>query len=327
MKRKDMLKSAFGPDPAPTPPTTTPATDRVPSGAVRAMGLSLGRIGEDAARVATLEQQLARGEMVQDLDPAIVEPSFVEDRLARTADPDFRRLVESIGATGQQVPILVRPHPARPGAYQVAYGHRRLNACTELGRKVKAIIRTLTDAELVVAQGKENAERRNLSFIERAMFAAHLERQGFERATIQSALSVHPAELTRFLAVSRSIPTDIIQAIGPSPRAGRPRWMELAKLLEAPAQRESMTRLTTQPSFRGAGTDARFDQAIETLRAAPVKTDAAPALIRDRDGQPVIRAERSPHTLRLVVDLKAAPGLDAHLLALLPGIVAGFGAE
>jgi ParB family chromosome partitioning protein len=327
MKRKDMLKSAFGPDPVAVPATAAAATERVPSGAVRAMGLSLGRIGEDAARTAALEQQIARGEMVQDLDPAFVEPSFVEDRLARTADPDFRRLVESIGATGQQVPILVRPHPTRSGAYQVAYGHRRLNACMELARGVKAIVRTLTDAELVVAQGKENAERRNLSFIERATFAAHLERQGFERATIQSALSVHPAELTRFLAVSRGIPVEIIQAIGPSPRAGRPRWMELAKLLETPAQRDSMTRLAAQPSFRSAGTDARFDQAIETLRAAPTEADNAATLIRNRDGQAVIRAERSPNTLRLVVDLKAAPGLDAHLLALLPGILGTFGVE
>lgn len=143
------------------------------------MGLSLGRIGENAAKAEALEQQIARGEVVQDLDPNLIEPSFVEDRLARTADPDFRRLVDSIGTAGQQAPILVRPHPERAGRYQVAYGHRRLSACVELAQKVKAIVRPLTDTQLVVAQGKENAERRNLSFIERAQFAAHLEQKGF----------------------------------------------------------------------------------------------------------------------------------------------------
>ena len=40
---------------------------------------------------------------------------------------------------------------------------------------MRAIIQALTDAELVIAQGKENAERRNLSFIERALFAANLD--------------------------------------------------------------------------------------------------------------------------------------------------------
>src|SRR5215212_2439863 len=104
MKRKDLLKTAFNPE---TVALAAPVADRVSSGAVRAMGLSLGRIGEDAARAEALEQQLARGELVLDLDPSLVEPSFVEDRLARTADAEFRHLVGSISTAGQQAPILV----------------------------------------------------------------------------------------------------------------------------------------------------------------------------------------------------------------------------
>jgi len=288
------------------------------------MGLSLGRITEDAAKAETLEQQLARGEMIHDLDPGNVEPSFVDDRLARTEDIEFRRLVDSIATSGQQVPILVRPHPDRAGYYQVAYGHRRLSACQELGKTVKAIVRSLTNDELVVAQGKENAERRNLSFIERAMFAVHLEAEGFERATIQAALAVHPAELTRLLSVARSIPTDVITAIGPSPRAGRPRWMELAKLLELPSSRDTMTMLIGQSSFQRMSSDNRFDLAIKKLRVEVRNSDGESAIIRNRFGYPVIRTERSPTTLRLIVDLKVEPGLDEHLLALLPGLIAEF---
>ena len=153
------------------------------------MGLSLGRLSEAAAKVESLEQQMLDGDSIHSLDPGLVEPSFVQDRLARTSDADFRRLVDSISAAGQQVPILVRPHPELPGRYQVAYGHRRLDACLKLKQSVKAVVRAMTDAELVVAQGKENAERRNLSFIERAQFAAHLEQRGFERPVIQAALS------------------------------------------------------------------------------------------------------------------------------------------
>lgn len=326
MKRKDLLKSVFSSEPAGVAPFA-PTADRVPSGAVRAMGLSLGRISEDAARVEALEEQLARGEMIHDLNPHDIEPSFVEDRLARTADADFRRLVDSIGTTGQQVPILVRPHPERPGHFQVAYGHRRLSACSELGKTVKAIVRPLTNAELVVAQGKENAERRNLSFIERSMFAIHLETEGFERATIQAALAVHPAELTRLLSVARSVPMDIINAIGPSPRAGRPRWTELAKLLEIPGSRDIMTMLLGQQSFQRMNSDIRFDLAIEKLRAELPDSDEESVIIKNRSGYPVIRTERSATTLRLIVDLKLEPGLGEHLLGLLPGIVAEFSPE
>jgi ParB family chromosome partitioning protein len=321
MKRKDLLKSAFSPEPAAPPPPPANA-ERVPSGAVRAMGLSLGRISENAARAEAMEEQLARGEVIQTLDPQMVDPSFVEDRLARTADTDFRQLVDSIRDSGQQVPILVRPFPDRPGRYQVAYGHRRLDACAELGISVKAIVRPLSDTELVVAQGKENAERRNLSFIERATFAAHLEKQGFERATIQSALAVHPAELTRFLSVARSIPADVIRAIGPAPRAGRPRWMELARLLEPKGRQAGMSQLISQASFHRVSSDMRFDLAIQQLRAAAPADPAEVTVIRNRAGEPVIRVDRTPTTLRLTVDLKMAPGLDDHLLALLPGIVA-----
>jgi ParB family chromosome partitioning protein len=322
MKRKDLLKTAFTSDPPGATPVA-PTSERVPSGAVRAMGLSLGRISEDAARVEALEEQVARGGMIYELDPLKVEPSFIDDRLARTADAEFRRLVESISSTGQQVPILVRAHPDRSGHYQVAYGHRRLSACIELKTTVKAIVRPLTDVELVVAQGKENAERRNLSFIERAMFASHLEQRGFERATIQSALAVHRTELTRFLIVVNSIPTDIITAIGPSPRAGRPRWMELAKLLEGQNGREIIATLINQPSFQRSSSDARFDIAINKLRVSPADA-ASERMIKNRYGHTVIRTERSATSLRLIVDLRVAPGLDEHLLELLPGIVAEY---
>ena len=324
IKRKDLLKTAFSSEPV---VVTSPVAERVPSGAVRAMGLSLGRIGENAAKAEALEQQITRGEIVQDLDPVLIEPSFIEDRLARTADIEFRRLVDSIGTSGQQAPILVRPHPERPGYYQVAYGHRRLSACVELAQKVKAIVRSLTDIQLVVAQGKENAERRNLSFIERAQFAAHLEQKGFERPVIQAALAVHPAELTRLLSVARSIPAEIIVAIGPSPRAGRPRWMELATLLGTDGGTELMATIIGQPSFQRLSSDARFDLAIEKLRSRRHENGSEYDVIRDRGGNPVIRAERSATMLKLTVDLRIGPGLDKHLLALLPGIVLDFSYE
>ncbi len=318
--RKTVIKAAFS---AGTSAPSEARPDRVSSGAVRAMGLSLGRLGEDAARVEQLERQLAASDTIKELDAALIEPSFVDDRLARNADQEFRRLVESIRNSGQQVPILVRPHPDQAERYQVAYGHRRLSACAELGRPVRAVVQQLSDAELVTAQGKENAERRNLSFIERSLFAAGLQAKGFERATIQAALAVHPAEMTRLLAVARSLPISVAAAIGPAPRAGRPRWMELAALCDNQDNRERLSTLLADTAVQAMSSDNRFAFILDTLRglAAPAgETDA----IADPDGRPVIRVERHDAGVRLTVDERAQPGLGEHLLTLLPGIVGAF---
>ncbi|RVH79779.1 plasmid partitioning protein RepB, partial [Sinorhizobium meliloti] len=195
-----------------TPVNARPAAPldapRAASGAVKAMGLSLGSITREAEEARVLREALTQGERVVSLDPALVESSFVEDRLTdgEIDDADFLALVESIRENGQQSPILVRPHPEKQGHYQTAYGHRRLKAVRRLELQVKAIVRTLTDAELVLAQGKENAERRNLSFIERALFAAALVARGFDRKVIGDALAVQKSELSRLLQVADGVP-------------------------------------------------------------------------------------------------------------------------
>ena len=322
MKRRDMLRSAFTSQ-APEPP---PTRDRVPSGAVRAMGLSLGRIGEDAARAGQLEDMLSLGENVAEIDPALIDPSFVVDRLNRGADPEQRTLVDSIATHGQQVPILVRPHPKAPRRFQVAYGHRRLLACQELSRPVRAVVRPLTDDALVVAQGKENAERRNLSFVERATFAVHLEQRGFGRAVVQAALAVHPAEMTRLFAVGHAVPQEVVETIGPAPRVGRPRWMALSRALEHPDSAEALKALFAEPGFQAAGSDTRFSKCLDRLQCLLTATAAGQDTeFADKTGQVVVRTQRTAHTLRIVVDVRAARELAERITAMLPDLVARYG--
>jgi ParB family chromosome partitioning protein len=324
MKRRDVVRALLTPDPI-EPPAAEPIekAPRVASQAVRAMGLEIGRLADEARAAADLRAQIGAGGAVVELDPRLVDPSFATDRLSRTEDADYRRLLVSIREAGQQVPILVRPHPEAPGRYQIAYGHRRREAALELDLPVRAIVRPLTDAELVVAQGKENAERRNLSFIERALFAAWLDSRGFDRATLNAALGVHTAETTRFLAVAGAVPLDIVRTIGPAPKVGRPRWMELAALLAEPGAMDVATDVAAQSSFRRLGSDRRFEAVIDALRAAKGEGGAA-EIVADRRGDPVIRVERSGRTTRFIVDERLAPTLGAFLLRELPGLLARF---
>ncbi|MCO6419796.1 plasmid partitioning protein RepB [Siccirubricoccus sp. KC 17139] len=331
MKRKQLLKDLLAAGPAaeaPPPESPTPEAvgRRIPSGAVRAMGLDLSRLQEEARRAERLEQEMRNGQAVLEIDPASVDPSFAEDRIARTSDAEYRRLVESIAAAGQQVPILLRPHPDSAGRYQVAYGHRRLAAAAELGIPVRAIIRPLTDAELVIAQGKENAERRNLSFIERAIFAAELEAKGFDRATLHAALAAHPAEMTRYLAVARAIPRWLVRAIGPAPRAGRPRWMALAEAVSAQGALEVAARLAEQPDFRAAPSDARFGLVLAALRQVAPEP-AAPALPAVPQGLSFIHIEELEEGTRFTILNSAPSGLAAFLLGRLVELVGEFEAR
>ena len=259
------------------------------SGAVKAMGLSLADMSRELESAKQLSESLAKGDQVVELDASLIDGSFVEDRLTRqeTDDPEFLALVQSLHQHGQQVPILVRPHPDQAGRFQAAYGHRRMRAAARLGLPVKALIKPLTDAELVLAQGKENSERRDLSFIERALFAQALIERGFERSTVQDALSLHKAEMTRFLQVAAAIPEQIIRAIGPAPKVGRPRWMQLADVLRDKLQLKQAQRIITDSDFKDAETDLRFQHLLQKLTATekPEINKPAEQKLQTRNGE------------------------------------------
>src|SRR3954468_16866368 len=323
VKRRDTLRELMKPvalaEPAdqtpdaPQVPTPPKRTEPVRPGPLRSIGLSLKQMSAEADDARALRAQIEGGLHVVDLDPSLIDPSFITDRIPVERDPDFDHFVQSVAETGQQVPILVRPHPDTSGRFQVAYGHRRLRAAAALGRSVRAIVRPLTDAELVVAQGKENGERRDLSFIERASFAAHLEQRGFDRPTIMAALGVDKADLSRLIALAKTVPAEIVQAIGPAPKAGRPRWTQLAEAVAARADATDLVRtVAATGAFDAADTDKRFGLVLTALRA-PTLSELRDVW-QDEQGRALVRIERSSSGTRLTVDERLARGFGAFLI-------------
>lgn len=169
---------------------------------------------------------------VHELDPSKVYPSLVQDRFDWSDDdPDFQSLVASIESDGQRLPILVRPHPSEVGSYQIAYGMRRNRACIFLGRNVRAYVQELSDEELILAQGLENNERRNLSFIEQAFYAHSLSREGYNRKLICRALGIQSeTNVSTMSGIAEQIPADIVRLVGAAPKIGRTRWISFADL-------------------------------------------------------------------------------------------------
>lgn len=237
MKRRDTIRDLYAAKPeaklatANLPEELPPRTDRVLAGPVRTMGLALDKMEQENRAV---HDALAKGMAVVEVEPGLIDGSFVRDRIEGD-EAGFAEFRASIEARGQEVPILIRPHPESQGRYQVAYGHRRLRAVADLGRKVRAVVRPMTEAELVIAQGVENSARKDLTYIEKAVFAMRLEDRGFERPVIMDALSTDKGELSKLISVARDVPEHLVSAIGPAPKAGRRRWLAMAELLRRPA--------------------------------------------------------------------------------------------
>lgn len=266
----------------------------------------------DAARA--LEARLAAGEVIVEIDTALIDRSPIADRM-EPEDESYRALRDSIAEKGQDSPILVRPHPEMKGRYQVAFGHRRLAAATELGRPVRAVVKPLTDRDLVIAQGQENSARADLSFIERGRFAQSLEDAGHDRETIMQALSIDKTALSRLISVVNRLPSDIVEAVGPAPSAGRDRWLALSKAYAERVRERPVDPLLESERFTAAPSDRRFEMLFQHLtRAATVTPRSKPHPWVARNGQRVAMVTESPQAFTLAIDRAVAPDFGAFLL-------------
>jgi ParB family chromosome partitioning protein len=305
----------------PTRAAGLPFTSR---GAVGAVTRSIDDLASKANAAKELEAKLTSGQVIVELDPVSIDASFVSDRMAQD-DEEYRSLRDSIEQSGQDSPILVRPHPDASGRFQVAFGHRRLRAAKELAKPVRAVVRQLSDRELILAQGQENSARANLSFIERARFAHRLEQSGYDRETIMLALSGDKTTVSRLITVVERIPAEIIDAIGPAPGTGRDRWVELAAAVHQGRQpRDLATRLNGK-AFQASESDRRFQQVLawfsepdpssgDAEGEGPRRERAGARSWVHSSGAKVIKITTTERATLLAVDKLSAPGFDDFLL-------------
>jgi ParB family chromosome partitioning protein len=249
----------------------------------------ISSLSELREKVAQAEQQVS-GEAIIDLDPDLLDSSFVVDRIGAD-DLAYGELLEAIRERGQDTPIMVRPHPTSDGRYQIVFGHRRARAAKELGRSVRAVVKPMSDADHIVAQGQENSARENLSFIERSMFAQRLLELSYEKSVIQAALSIDAPMLTRMLSVASRVPGDIANAIGAAKSVGRNRWTEFAQLIEKPSTLEHARTFIDNEAFSSLESDVRFERLLTEIKSVsrPAKRPSNASEWRAEDSS--VRAE------------------------------------
>lgn len=307
MARKGILTTDITPNrrDRPTGNTVDNTPQRPPApprGAVGALQSSLSKLQENA---------------VQDVDASLIDDAGVEDRLGLDSEAQ-RQLRDSLQTYGQQVPVLLRPHTTKTGRYEIVFGRRRLKALRELGLPVKAMIRQLDDHDLVMAQGQENTSRQDLSFIEKASFAAQLEQLNYERQTIAAALSVDLPMLSRLLRVGTAFPLPFLRNIGSAPSIGRDRWMALAHALEVEGATGRATALMNTPDFMPLNSDARFDAVFERATRVqstgkPTQEKPKPRTLRTHDGKPLADIKTTPRGVTLNIPSRTANGFDTWI--------------
>ena len=325
MARKGILADITATDPAPA--VKTPPSSFVSRGAFGAVTRTIDDLAARADAARDIEAKLTAGQTVVDLDPLLVDSSFVMDRLSQD-DDDYRALLDAVRERGQDSPILVRPHPVEAGRYQVAFGHRRLKAARDLGRAVRAVVKTLDDRALILAQGQENSARANLSFIERALFARRLEDAGYDRETIMSALSVDKTTISRMISVAVAIPISVIEAIGAAPSAGRDRWSELAAAFRDSADPGSINQILSSEAFSEATSDGRFVLTLSHFVSRPDRPESArrvrPSYWSTGEGARVAKISSNDKAFLVSIDKRVAPGFGDFLVSQLDGLYAAY---
>lgn len=301
-----------------------PSLDYAIKGASKSILRSIDEMAERA-------DKLLEGQTVVELDPALVDASFVRDRLDED-DQDYQELLEAIRERGQDSPILVRPHPKQQGRYMVVFGHRRLKVAAALGRKVRAVVKELDDRSHVVAQGQENSARANLSFIEKALFAAELSRLNYDRdnQTVLAALSIDRATLSKMLSVT-AIPLAVLEAIGAAKGIGRDRWYELKQRLEKTSNLEKALAFVATDAFAGLEGDARFEALFthvkQASRPAEKRQKAFAKTWASQDKRLTASMKSDGKSFTLAMKAKDAAGFGEYLSDKLAALYASYTAS
>jgi ParB family chromosome partitioning protein len=200
-------------------------------------------------------------------------------------------LTDSIRARGVLQPLLVRPHPAAAGEYQIIAGERRWRAAAAAGlHEVPALIRALSDVEAMAAALVENLQRADLNPIEEA--------QGYSRLVDEFGMTQEA----------------LAQAIGKS----RAHVGNTLRLLNLPETVQAMVRngLLSAGHARALVTHPDPGKAAAAVVAGNLTVRQAEALASRKPvpPSPPIRREVDPDTAALEQELSDRLGLRVQVI-------------
>lgn len=126
-------------------------------------------------------------------------------------EADLESLAASIREKGIIQPLVVRPHPAIEGSYQIVAGERRWRAAQRVQlHEVPVVIREFSDVEVLEIAIIENIQRADLNAVEEAMaYRELMNKYGHTQEKLSEVLGKsrsHIANLLRLL----NLPDDVL---------------------------------------------------------------------------------------------------------------------
>ncbi len=213
------------------------------------------------------------------IDPALIRPSRWANRHELNFNtPLFDKLKAEVADAGGNVqPIKVRPVAEPAGSFEVVYGHRRLEACRQLGLPVLCLVDNIEDRALFVEMERENRGRKDLSAWEQGMMYRRALDAGLFPSLRQLAASIgmQPGNVSTALQIA-ALPDAVVQAFA-SPldlqfrfvaplkaalerdeTAVIERARALAAQMPRPSAREVLARLTGQDANASLTRQTRY---------------------------------------------------------------------
>jgi len=142
---------------------------------------------------------------------------------------------------------------------------------------------------------------------------------------IKAALSIDDPELARMRAVYRSVPFDIIEAIGRATKVGRPRWAEFAKAFSEQADlHDQLRKALSLASEKHLGSDQKFLAALNALKPATPSQKAGGKKIAGAAGEQLGSFLRTTKDIRISAETKAGAEFLDFIEAELPTLVERF---
>ena len=188
------------------------------------------KLQEANSRLADLDGAV----MVRSMDPKSIRRSEWANRAeAEFETLEFGQLKEEIASAGGNVqPIKVRAVAdagavidGQSPAYEIVFGHRRHQACLELGLPVSAIVvDKMDDRALFEAMDRENRSRKNLSAWEQGRMYEEAVRKGLYPSLrrLAESLGVNSSDASRAVQLAK-LPSELVAAFS-TPLDLQVRW-------------------------------------------------------------------------------------------------------
>lgn len=172
-------------------------------GKARGLGRGLSALMADVepARDASGEAAPRRPDTIVPIEQVAPNP---DQPRRHFAEADLQELAESVRARGILQPLIVRPDPRDPGAFQIVAGERRWRAA-QLAQlhEIPVLVRDFDDTEVLEVAIVENIQRADLNPLEEAAgYRQLMDRFGHTQEKLAQALGKsrsHIANLLRLL--------------------------------------------------------------------------------------------------------------------------------